>query len=346
MTRTAAQPLTFKAKLALATFGVFSALAVSIAVLQVVPLGERGTEFDSIEDVRRAMMQPEQSDVGTSMEGGARASLRTIVRPHPNDSIIYTLKPELDLSFVRARVRTNSCGLRSPERPIIKPPGVYRIALLGDSFAFGWGVEQHETFAQKLEDSLNERAAGRVKFEVLNFGVPGYSTFQEVALFEELGLQFNPDAVLVYFVQNDFGMPFFIRDISGSGGGILSSMKFVQMAKQLLRPEQMDQQVQAMGLDPNHALKRLDTITSERGIKTFITINPRKSWKSDLSRLPAIRKSMSLQFIPLREGLLEYIKEAHIREEDLTLSFDPHPSPIRHNILGQLLSSYFLEVTP
>jgi hypothetical protein len=243
-------------------------------------------------------------------------------------------------------VRTNSCGLRSPERPIIKPPGVYRIALLGDSFAFGWGVEQHETFAQKLEDSLNERAAGRVKFEVLNFGVPGYSTFQEVALFEELGLQFNPDAVLVYFVQNDFGMPFFIRDISGSGGGILSSMKFVQMAKQLLRPEQMDQQVQAMGLDPNHALKRLDTITSERGIKTFITINPRKSWKSDLSRLPAIRKSMSLQFIPLREGLLEYIKEAHIREEDLTLSFDPHPSPIRHNILGQLLSSYFLEVTP
>jgi hypothetical protein len=109
-------------------------------------------------------------------------SLRAIVRSHPSDSIIYTLKPDLDLNFVRARVQTNSCGMRSPERPIVKPPGVYRIALLGDSFAFGWGVEQHETFAQKLEDVLNKRSRGHVKFEVLNFGVPGYSTFQEVAL--------------------------------------------------------------------------------------------------------------------------------------------------------------------
>jgi hypothetical protein len=41
---------------------------------------------------------------------------------------------------------------------------------------------------------------------------------KQVSLFEELGLDFNPDAVLLYFVQNDFGMPFFIRDLSGNNG--------------------------------------------------------------------------------------------------------------------------------
>ena len=344
MNRTTPQPLTLKIKLALATFGALSALVASAVVLQLFPVDQQGTQFDSIEDVRRAMTQPDSTEASSSAEGGARASLRTIVRSHPSDSIIYTLKPDLDLTFVRARVRTNSCGMRSPERPIAKPPGVYRIALLGDSFAFGWGVEQHETFAQKLEDTLNERSKRGLKFEVLNFGVPGYSTFQEVALFEEVGLQFEPDAVLVYFVQNDFGMPIFIRDVTGNGGGMLSSVKFVQIAKRLLRPEDMEQQVQAIGLDPNRALQKLDGITSARGIKAFFTINPRKSWESDLKRLPAVRKGSSLRFLPLRDGLLEYVERGHISENALTLSFDPHPSPLRHTILAQLLSAYFLEI--
>jgi hypothetical protein len=346
MTGTSSHPISLRIKVGLVGFGALCALIISIVVLQFVPLSQRGTEFESIEELRHAMLQGGPSENTSSTVGEAPVSLRALVRPHPNDSIIYTLKPDLDLTFMRARVRTNSCGMRSPERPILKPPGVYRIALLGDSFAFGWGVEEHETFAQRLEDALNLRASGSLRFEVLNFGVPGYSTFQEVALFEELGLQFNPDAVLVYFVQNDFGMPFFIRDVSGSGGGILSSVKFVQMANRVLRPEQTDTQMQKRGIGPDQALRRLDEITSERGIKTFLTINPRKSWKSDLKRLPSTRNSISLRFLPLRDGLLEYMAARNVREEDLTLTFDPHPSPLRHNIFGHLLSAYFLEVIP
>jgi hypothetical protein len=231
--------------------------------------------------------------------------------------------------------------MRSPERPITKPQGTYRIALLGDSFAFGWGVEQSETFAQRLEDNLNQRTKGTLRFEVLNFGVPGFSTFQEVALFEDRGLDFDPDAVLVYFVQNDFGMPFFIRDINGSGG-MLSSVKFFELGKKLLTPEAVNQHVKNTGLDPNRALARLAGVTAERGIPLFLTINPRKSWRSDLQRLPSARKSPGVQFIPLRDGLLEYIQREKISEEKLTLSFDPHPSPLRHDILGSLLTPYFL----
>jgi hypothetical protein len=129
--------------------------------------------------------------------------------------------------------------------------------------------------------------------------------------------------------------------MNGSGG-MLSSMKFFELGRKLLAPEALQQQVRNTGLDPNRALARLAAITSERGIPMFLTINPRKSWRSDLQRLPSMRKSPGTQFIPLREGLLEYIKREQIPEEALTLSFDPHPSSLRHNILGSLLTPYFL----
>lgn len=335
-------PLPFKAKLLLIGFGLVVALLISVATLQVVSFSPRGTEFNSIDDVRRAMMAPSKVAGGSSSPETGNISLRAIVQPHPRDSIIYTLQPNLDLNFVRARVVTNSCGMRSPERPVAKPRGAYRIALLGDSFAFGWGVEQNETFAQKLENNLNAISKGSPRFEVLNFGVPGYSTFQEVALFEELGLDFQPDAVLVYFVQNDFGMPFFIRDVSGSGG-ILSSLKFVELGQKLFAPDALNKQIANLGLDPNRAMARLAELTAQHGFKTYLTINPRKSWRSDLSRLPSLKKRPGIQFIPLRDGLLEYIKRNNIPEKDLTLKFDPHPSVLRHNILGALLTPYFVQ---
>jgi hypothetical protein len=337
-------PISLRGKLLLGAFGTLLALTVSAVALQYIPLAPKGTEFNSLADLRLALQAPPDTTPAPEANTERNPSLRHIVQSHPDDSIIYTLQPHLDLTFMRARVVTNSCGMRSPERPIVKPPGVFRIALLGDSFAFGWGVAQEATFAQKLENSLNRIASGAKRFEVLNFGTPGYSTFQEVALFEEQGLDFNPDAVLVYFVQNDFGMPFFVRDLEGSGG-IFSSMTFVQLGRKLFSPDALNDQITKLGLDPNRALGRLAAICQERGIKVFFTINPRKSWKRDLSRLSAIKKHPNVQIIPLREGLLEYIKRHSIPEKALTLSFDPHPSEIRHNILGSLLTPYFLEAS-
>ena len=182
----------------------------------------------------------------------------------------------------------------------------------------------------------------KMKYEVLNFGVPGYSTFQEVALFEELGKDFNPDAVLVYFVQNDFGMPFFIRDIDGSGG-ILSSLQFVALGKRLFEPDEMDKKIQEMGLDPNRALRTLSAYTASQGIKLFVAVNPHKEYQKDVKRLWAMRKDRSIKLIDLREQLLGLIDSRHIEEKDLTLSFDPHPSPLRHAMLGDLLTPYFMD---
>lgn len=337
--------LTLKAKILLVTFGLAGGVLALALTLQFLPGGIRGTEFSSIEDVRRAMLRTDDApDASQGSSETGPVSLRGIVTPHERNDIIYTLRPNLDLRFVRARVVTNSCGMRSPERPVAKAPGTYRIALLGDSFAFGWGVEQEQSFAQILENNLNKMAGESRKVEVLNFGVPGYSTFQEVALFEDRALDFQPDAVLVYFVQNDFGMPFFVRDLNAKGGsGILSSLEFVKIGKRLLQPQDMDRQIREMGLDPNSAILRLVQITKARGIKLLIALNPHKNWRRDLQNLWALKNEKDfINLIALRDPIMRTINNRKIDPVDLTLSYDPHPSPLRHQILGDLLTPYFM----
>jgi len=332
--------ISLKAKLLLVLFGTVFGVIILIVTFQFIPLRSKGTEFGSIDEIRKAMLSDNAPEAG-ELDSNQSISLRGIVTPHQNDRIIYTLRPNLDLRFVRANVKTNSCGMRSPERPIAKPLNTYRIALLGDSFAFGWGVEEKETFAHRLEENLNRLTKGSPRVEVLNFGVPGYSTFQEVALFEEMGLDFKPDAVLVYFVQNDFGMPFFIRSIDGSGG-ILSSLKFVQLGRQLFQPQEMDQKINEMGLDPNHALRDLSKIAQQNGLPVMLVINPRADWQQDLKKLWGIKKDIGIHILNLRDPLMEIISRRKINETDLTLSYDPHPSPLRHAILGDILTPYFI----
>ncbi len=99
-------------------------------------------------------------------------------------------------------VRINSDGFRDREFSKIKPENVFRIVFLGDSFTFGWGVELNDSLPKQLESLLNKRD-DRVIYEVLNFGVPGMNTWEEVEMFKNKGLRYDPDIVIVGFVTND-----------------------------------------------------------------------------------------------------------------------------------------------
>jgi hypothetical protein len=78
-----------------------------------------------------------------------------------------------------------------------KPAGVYRIAFLGPSIVMGSGVGDGETLTVFLEGQLNASAAGERRYEVLNFGVAGYSLLEQLVLLEEKALAFQPDAVFI-----------------------------------------------------------------------------------------------------------------------------------------------------
>lgn len=92
--------------------------------------------------------------------------------------------------------RTNSLGYRGPEFAPDKPKGVYRIACVGDSCTFGMGLREEDTIARRLESTLNRAFDGAARFEALNFGVVGYSTYQSTRQLEIDVARFAPDFVL------------------------------------------------------------------------------------------------------------------------------------------------------
>jgi hypothetical protein len=99
--------------------------------------------------------------------------------------------------------RLNSMGFRGPDVARTKPPGAYRIVGVGDSFAFGTGVRADDTFLAVLERELNTADAGG--FEVINLGVPGYDTDNEVNMILARGVALAPDLVIICFFLNDAG---------------------------------------------------------------------------------------------------------------------------------------------
>ena len=102
-------------------------------------------------------------------------------------------------------VKINRYGMRD-DREISKnkSPGMYRIAILGDSFAEAFQVDVRDTFWRVLENKLNACFAfdGK-KAEVLNFGVAGYSTAQELATLRSKVWDFQPDMVLLAFLSGN-----------------------------------------------------------------------------------------------------------------------------------------------
>ena len=91
----------------------------------------------------------------------------------------------------------NAAGFRGPEVKLHKPPGVWRIAFVGDSVTYGLGVSDAEAFPRIVETRL--RAAGAKPVEVLNFAAPAYNSFQEYTLLATKVLDYEPDLVVWVF---------------------------------------------------------------------------------------------------------------------------------------------------
>ena len=99
-------------------------------------------------------------------------------------------------------IRTNSLGLRSPEIALAKPAGTFRILVVGDSVTFGWSLRGEDTYASQLA-SLLATLRPNQRVEVINAGVSGYGTWQELRWLQEIGLGLDPDVIVVQAHLND-----------------------------------------------------------------------------------------------------------------------------------------------
>lgn len=101
-------------------------------------------------------------------------------------------------------VQINSDGMRDREHSIQRDPGTLRIAVLGDSYVEGMNVALDKTFPAVVERELSHCPSleGR-KVEVLNFGVSGYGTAQELLTLHEKVWKYRPDLILLAFYSGN-----------------------------------------------------------------------------------------------------------------------------------------------
>jgi len=149
------------------------------------------------------------------VEGGLRLlgpapthGLRGLHRAEPNEPWLYRGRPGAE-----ARVgdtgevlyRINAEGFRDASRRLERKDGAYRVGVVGDSIAFGYGVNVTERFTERLEAELAHESGRGV--EVLNFGVAGFNAYNEAALVEGLVSEYELDLLLVQFCVNDLNDP-------------------------------------------------------------------------------------------------------------------------------------------
>lgn len=114
-----------------------------------------------------------------------------------NSERVYGYRPSLPLPF-----ETNELGFRGPDRKFEKESNVYRILVLGDSIPFGAQVREFQTYPRLVEKFLNADE-DNYRYEVINLGVQGYNTKQELATLREVGIKFKPDLLILSVCMND-----------------------------------------------------------------------------------------------------------------------------------------------
>ena len=92
-------------------------------------------------------------------------------------------------------------GFRGPTPSPEKAPGAYRVALLGDSFVFAASIDYENTFAGLMNRYFKEK---KQPVEVIDMGVDGYGTIEELLVYEHEARKLKPDlVVLCFYVGND-----------------------------------------------------------------------------------------------------------------------------------------------
>jgi hypothetical protein len=125
----------------------------------------------------------------------------------PDERLGWILRPGVGGWFKkegRAFVQVNATGARDQDHRLHKPAGVYRIAVLGDSFAEAMQVGREQAFWALLPERLH--ACGfqpGKRIEVLNFGVSGYGTAQQYVMLESHAMRYSPDLVLLQFTNGN-----------------------------------------------------------------------------------------------------------------------------------------------
>jgi hypothetical protein len=210
-----------------------------------------------------------------------------------------------------AKVKINSHGFRDLERKIEKKNNTIRVALLGDSMVAARQLNFEKTAGQLLEKRLNKEFGPKTgkKYEVLNFGVPGYGVDQMFLNWDRYASKFNPDYVFLYIFEKNY-----LRTISSNwcARGFLGIDNLGDKKCLFIRPvaylrKQKVNRKKLIGSNPNMDLFYIND-GELKNIKEILKRNSFNDLFSYLNSLPT-RISPPLEYIKFLKEQKIYIEK-------------------------------------
>lgn len=259
------------------------------------------------------------------------------------------------------RVEINSLGLRDKEYDLSRT-NVLRVLLLGDSFTFGYGLSADQIFDEKLERLLND--AG-IPAYVINGGVAGWGTLQEVTFARDHFSILRPDIVVLTFSENDQNDDIVYQ--KGAAGGLLPNFpgkRFIRdhfvlythlyraahgwLFSRVIVPEGGPQVGRPIAPAEKQRLEeawsRQKWQSTLRILQDFrydlLAFNPRgvlvlqaaEPFRDDVrAHLQSLEDRKTIYFVDLKADAEQ------LGRENITLGYDPHWSPAMHLISARRL---------
>jgi len=266
--------------------------------------------------------------------------------------------------------RNNSAGFRGPEVSKVPAAGVFRIVVAGDSVTMGSGVLEQETYAARLQASLDERRP-EGRYAVLNLGVSGLNTERVVDRIERIGMPHHPDLIVYGYTLNDIEGPAYVSTMqkgslkelfgrlqcaSRSPSYLVRAVypRWVQLRNNVFRPHgtlQHDRHFNYWGNPPAwHAveagLDRLAALAAEAGVCVHVFIHTGTNELA--SQASTHRITAKVEDAARRRGFSVTQSRPYFEGLDpsqLRLSvFDSHPNAAGHEVLARALTDGLLEL--
>ena len=269
---------------------------------------------------------------------------------------------------------TNAQGFRgTKEYAVDKPANVYRIIVLGDSVALGHGVEDNETFSALLEEQLSSERPT----EVINMGVSGFGTAEELIQLQNLGIKYDPDIVILTYFQNDpynnavcrlftvkngelcrhensFVPAMYLRDrlYKIPGYAFLSQhshlLNFLRHRFSRYFLQKLGEEIKVTRVIPHTLTDEQATLTALL-INKIISITGEKEIPLVVLNIPSVRGKYLINNLPVE--LIDFNEMAYVVDctkelydkydaEVLAYKRDCHLTPFTHRLIGELLADF------
>jgi hypothetical protein len=301
---------------------------------------------------------PGAGDAGEAGESGGEG-LGAIYAPHEDARVGYVLQPERDLAIYDGRIRSDALGLRS--RPGPPPPDdAQRIVVLGDSVAFGFGVNDDECLAARLEARLAElRGPGERPVACRTVAIPSWNQRAAAAFLLDHWDELRPDIVLDLPIANDVydldgvratgerrawpdpaaadpWLTVSVRyQMSGMVGRFLSG-RGGELTARDLGPDVVLGDLCAESRrrhdDNAESIVRLDALLAARGCRLALVWNTIGDYTWSLTSRLAVRDP-ELPSIPL----------LRVARPEFSLGHDPHPNALTLDVWARWLAAELVE---